>query len=381
MPLPLAGITVVALEQAVAAPFASRQLADLGARVIKVERATGDFARGYDDRVNGLASYFVWLNRGKESVVLDLKEPADFEVLKNIVAEADVLIQNLAPGAIERLGLGPTVALEINPRLIFTSISGYGSGGGYEQKKAYDLLIQCESGLLNVTGTAEEPAKVGISIADISAGMYAYSGILAALITRGRTGVGDILEISMLESLGEWMSQPLYYGMYGGHPPARSGAEHASIAPYGPFAVSDGTIFLAIQNEREWARFCSDLLHDLALSGDPRFSSNTMRVANRATLHAIIDAALGHRTVAQVLSMLDDAHIANAQMRTILEFADHPQLRDRDRWREVESPVGALSVLLPPVTGQNLEVALGPIPALGQHTDSVKAEFRDIARQ
>ncbi|MDF1480366.1 CaiB/BaiF CoA-transferase family protein [Leifsonia sp. H3M29-4] len=381
MTLPLDGITVIALEQAVAAPFASRQLADLGARVIKIERGTGDFARGYDDKVNGLASYFVWLNRGKESVVLDLKDPADFALLTAMVREADVLIQNLVPGAVDRLGLSAEAALELNPKLIFASISGYGAGGAYEDKKAYDLLIQCESGLLSVTGMPDNPAKVGISIADIAAGMYAYSGILAALINRGRTGRGDILEISMLEAMGEWMSQPLYYAMYGGQAPERSGPQHASIAPYGPFPVSDGTVFLAVQNEREWAHFCSDLLGQPALATDPRFSSNTERVANRPLLHEIIEAALGGSSVVEVLTKLDEAQIANAQLRTMLELADHPQLHQRGRWREIGSPVGDISVLLPPVSGRELEVTLGTIPELGAHTDAVKAEFQARRRQ
>lgn len=381
MSLPLAGITVVALEQAVAAPFASRQLADLGARVIKIERDTGDFARGYDDRVHGMASYFVWLNRGKESVVLDLKDPDDFQLLRTIVSEADVFIQNLAPGAADRLGLGPVAATELNPRLIYVSISGYGRGGSYENKKAYDLLIQCESGLVSVTGTPDAPAKVGISIADISAGMYAYSGVLAALLNRERTGVGDVLEISMLEAMGEWMSQPLYFGKYGGTPPRRGGAEHASIAPYGPFPASDGTVFLAIQNEREWVRFCDEVLGDSSLATDERFSSNNARVAHREELRAVIESALRMSTVAEVLARLDDAQIANAQLRTMLEFADHPQLQERDRWREIDSPVGPLSVLLPPVTAQNQKVALGAVPALGAHTASVTDEFRTAANE
>ena len=375
MPLPLSGITVVALEQAVAAPFASRQLADLGARVIRIERDTGDFARGYDDRVRGMSSYVVWLNRGKESVVLDLKDPSDFEVLLSIVHEADVLLQNLAPGAIDRLGLSAAAALEINPRLIFTSISGYGTGGDYGSRKAYDLLIQCESGLLSVTGSSDQPAKVGISIADIAAGMYAYSGILAALVNRERTGLGDILEISMLEAMGEWMSQPLYFAMYGGAAPERSGAEHASIAPYGPFSARNGTVFLAVQSEREWLRFCTHFLGVPTLAADQRFASNNARVANRQELRNIIESVVRERSVEDNLTLLDEAQIANAQLKTMLEFAEHSQLHARGRWREIDSPVGAISVLVPPVTGRSLDYALGEIVELGKHTDAVKAEF------
>ncbi len=375
MTLPLAGLTVVALEQAVAAPFASRQLADLGARVIKVERDTGDFARGYDATVRGLASYFVWLNRGKESVVLDLKDSADFDILRTMVTEADVLIQNLAPGAVDRLGLSPDVALEMNPRLVYASISGYGAGGGYESKKAYDLLVQCESGLLSVTGDAHHTAKVGVSIADISAGMYAYSGILTALLQRANTGKGDVLEISMLEALGEWMSQPMYFAKYGGYAPPRSGAHHASIAPYGPFAALDGTVFLAVQNEREWARFCEAVLQQPELAFDSRFASNTQRVANRSSLHAIIEAALAHRGVEETLRLLDNVAIANARLREMSEFADHSQLRDRDRWRTIGTPAGPIDALLPPVTARGIGAVMGDVPSLGQHTAAVRAEF------
>lgn len=374
MSLPLAGLTVIALEQAVAAPFATRQLADLGARVIKIERAAGDFARGYDTTVRGEASYFVWLNRGKESLVLDLKDPDDFQVLAELAAEADVLIQNLAPGAVERLGLGPETALERNPRLIYVSISGYGQGGPYEHKKAYDLLVQCESGLLSVTGTPEEPAKVGVSIADISAGMYAYTGILTALINRGITGKGDVLEVSMLEAIGEWVTQPLYYSLYGGASPQRSGAHHASIAPYGPFEASDGTVFLAIQNEREWQRFTREVLRRPDLAEDPRFASNSLRVANREALHAAIRPAIAELTADGVSDLLDTHQIANARLRTLQEFAEHPQLQARERWREVASPVGTISALLPPVTSRAFEAVLGAVPALGEHTESIRAE-------
>ncbi|SDP42731.1 Crotonobetainyl-CoA:carnitine CoA-transferase CaiB [Arthrobacter sp. ok909] len=373
--LPLEGITVVSLEQAVAAPFATRQLADLGARVIKVERDTGDFARGYDTKVHGMASYFVWLNRSKESIVLDLKSAEGMAVLRKLVSGADVLVQNLAPGAIERLGLGPDEALALNPRLIHASISGYGRGGSYEQKKAYDLLVQCEAGLLSVTGTPESPAKVGVSIADISAGMYAYSGILTSLLQRATTGRGDVLEISMLEALGEWMAQPYFYAQYGGAPPARSGAQHASIAPYGPFGAADATVFFGIQNEREWAKFCTDVLQQPGLAQDGRFAGNALRVDNRPALHDAINAVLGRLPAAEVVSRLDAAGIANAQLRDMHGFAAHPQLAERNRWRDVESPVGPLRSLLPPVTSREADVRMGPVPEIGQHTEKILAEL------
>ena len=373
--LPLEGITVISLEQAVAAPFATRHLADLGARVIKVERDTGDFARGYDTKVHGMASYFVWLNRSKESIVLDLKSDDGVAVLRKLVSRADVLVQNLAPGAIERLGLGPDDALALNPRLIHASISGYGRGGSYETKKAYDLLIQCEAGLLSVTGTPDSPAKVGVSIADVSAGMYTYSGILTALLQRVSTGRGDVLEISMLEALGEWMSQPYFYAEYGGSPPIRSGAQHASIAPYGPFSTADGSVFLGIQNEREWAVFCSDVLGQAELAQDLRFAANALRVANRPVLHEAINGVLSRLPSAEVLARLDAAGIANAQLRTMHEFSAHPQLTDRNRWRDVDSPVGPLRSLIPPVTSREADVRMGPVPEIGEHTDKILAEL------
>ena len=373
---PLDGITVVTLEQAVAAPFASRQLSDLGARVIKIERDAGDFARAYDDKVHGEASYFVWINRNKESVVLDLKSANGIAALKGLIAKADVFIQNLAPGAIERLGLGSEVALTINPQLIYVSISGYGRGGSYEQKKAYDLLVQCETGLLSVTGTEEAPAKVGISVADIAAGMYAYSGVLSALIQRGKTGKGDVLEISMLEALGEWMSQPYLYAEYGGVQQPRSGAQHATIAPYGPFNTGNGTVFFGIQNEREWAKFCEVVLQDTSVATDPRFNSGVARVQNRPALHEVINSTFAAHTNEEILARLDEAGIANAQLRDMRDFSSHPQLEARKRWREVVLPNGDTArSLLPPVTAQSYEPAMGPIPALGADTDSVLAEF------
>lgn len=377
--LPLEGITVVSLEQAVAAPFATRQLADLGARVIKVERDTGDFARGYDTKVNGMASYFVWLNRSKESIVLDLKSEEGIGVLKKLVGKADVLVQNLAPGAVERLGLGGDDALALNPRLIHASISGYGKGGSYEQKKAYDLLVQCEAGLLSVTGTPDEPAKVGISIADIAAGMYTYTGILTALIQRGKTGVGDVLEISMLEALGEWMQQPSLYAEYGGTQQPRSGAEHATIAPYGPFPAADGTVFFAIQNEREWAAFCADVIHIPEMATDPLFSGNALRVDNRALLHTRINGVLGVLGADEVLSRLDAANIANAKLRTMHEFSAHPQLADRGRWADVDSPAGPVRSLIPPVSARSSGFRMDAVPAIGQHTEKILTELEESA--
>jgi itaconate CoA-transferase len=373
---PLDGILVVSLEQAVAAPFASRQLSDLGARVIKIERDAGDFARAYDNTVHGEASYFVWINRNKESVVLDLKSDAGITALRALVAKADVFIQNLAPGAIERLGLGADEATTLNPQLIYVSISGYGRGGEYEQKKAYDLLVQCESGLVSITGTPEVPSRVGISVADIAAGMYAYSGVLAALIQRGRTGKGDVLEISMLEALGEWMMQPYLYAEYGGTPQVRSGGQHATIAPYGPFNTSDGTVFFSIQNEREWVKFCDVVLQDAQIATDPRFDAGTNRVANRPALHAVIDAVFSKLSVVDAIARLEAAGVANAQLRNMHEFSAHPQLAARNRWREVGLPNGDTArSLIPPVTTGSFEPVMGPVPALGSDTERVLKEF------
>lgn len=376
MVLPLDGITVISLEQAVAAPFASRQLSDLGARVIKIERDAGDFARAYDTKVHGEASYFVWINRNKESVVLDLKSEHGIKALKGLMSKADVFIQNLAPGAIERLGLGPEIACAINPQLIYVSISGYGRGGEYENKKAYDLLVQCETGLLSVTGTESEPAKVGISVADIAAGMYAYSGVLSALLLRGKTGKGDVLEISMLEALGEWMSQPYLYAEYGGQQQPRSGAQHATIAPYGPFHTANGTVFFGIQNEREWVKFCEIVLQDDSFAVDPQFNAGALRVQHREALHKRINSVLSTLTSEQALERLDLAGIANAKLRDMREFSAHPQLAARQRWRNVELPNGeSARSLIPPVTAQSYEAVMGAIPVLGADTDSVLREF------
>jgi itaconate CoA-transferase len=375
--LPLEGITVVSLEQAVAAPFASRQLADLGARVIKVERPqVGDFARGYDMTVRGLSSHFVWLNRSKESLTLDLKQDGAKEVLHRLIERADVFIQNLAPGATGRLGFGAEILRERYPRLIVCDVSGYGSSGPYRDKKAYDLLVQCEAGLVSITGTPETPAKVGVSIADIACGMYAYSGILAALLRRGRTGEGVALEVSLFEALGEWMGFPAYFTLYGGKEPPRTGASHAAIAPYGPFECGDGeVIFLGIQNEREWERFCEVVLRQPALAGDERFASNSGRVENRDVLHGEIEGILRGLSSEEAIERLDGAKIANARMRTVQNFLDHPQLEARGRWREVGSPVGPLRALLPPATMDGAEPVMAPIPSVGEHTGEILAEL------
>ena len=359
-----------------AAPFATRQLADLGARVIKVERAgAGDFARGYDQSVHGQSSYFVWLNRGKESVELDVKQPADRAVLDAMLARADVFVQNLAPGAAGRLGLGAEQLAARHPRLISCSISGYGPDGPYAGKKAYDLLVQCEAGLLSVTGTPAKPAKAGISVADIAAGMYAYSGVLTALYERERTGRGGCFEVAMLDALGEWMSQPYYYSVYGGRPSPRTGARHASISPYGPYPALGGQVFLGIQNEREWAVLCERILGRPDLVTDERFATNPARVAHHDELTAILTGVFAGIGVDQLEAALEAAGIANARMRDPGEFAAHPQLAARDRWRDVDSPNGPVRALLPPVTVPGRTAAMGAVPALGQHTTAIRAEF------
>ncbi len=374
--LPLTGITVVSLEQAVAAPFATRQLADLGARVIKVERAgDGDFARGYDRAVHGQASYFVWLNRGKESLELNVKSARGQQVLSALLARADVFVQNLAPGAADRLGLSADLLRQRHPRLICCSVSGYGPDGPYRGKKAYDLLVQCEAGLLSVTGTPDTPAKAGISVADIAAGMYAFTGVLTALYERERTGVGTSLQVAMLDALGEWMSQPYLYAVYGGEEPRRTGARHASISPYGPYAAADGQVFLGLQNEREWAVLCRDILARPELIEDPRFATNTDRVTHDQELTAIIEAVLRDLIASEVEARLDAAGIANARLRTPAEFAAHPQLAARDRWRDVGTPGGPVRALLPPVTVSGREPVMGDVPALGQHTAEILAEL------
>ena len=371
---PLSGITVVTLEHAIAAPLATRQLADLGARVIKIERpGVGDFARGYDERVRGLASHFVWTNRSKESLTLDVKHPEAREILMRLVLEqADVVVQNLAPGAAARLGLSYEALSPRKPGLVVCDISGYGSDGPYRDKKAYDLLIQSESGLVSITGTPDNPSKAGVSIADIAAGMYAFSSILAALMHRQQTGRGQRIDISMLESLVEWMSFPLYYAMDGAAPPARSGASHATIYPYGPFAAGDGKgVMLGLQNEREWAAFCDKVLQQPALATDERFSTNSRRSAAREALHAIIVETFAPLTAAQVLARLDDAQIANAQVNDMHDVWAHPQLRARNRWREVDTSVGKVPAPLPPGSWEEGEPRMDAVPALGQHTESI----------
>lgn len=371
---PLDGITVVALEQAVAAPFATRQLADLGARVIKIERpGTGDFARGYDRTVRGQSSYFVWLNRNKESVELDVR--ADRALLDALLARADVFVQNLVPGAVERLGLDAATLRAARPSLVHCSISGYGPDGPYRAKKAYDLLVQCETGLVMSTGTQDAPAKAGVSIADIATGMYAYSGILTALYDRERTGAGASLHVAMIDALGEWMSQPAYFSAYGNEPPRRSGAKHPSIAPYGPHRTAGGEVFLGIQNDREWVVFCQDVLGRPELAGDPRFHTNDDRVTHRDALTAIIEAAFAVLDTDQVVELLERAGIANARLRTPEEFIRHPQLAARDRWRPVGTPGGEMRALLPPVEVAGWEPAMGAVPALGEHNEAIRAEF------
>ncbi len=374
---PLEGITVVTLEHAIAAPFATRQLADLGARVIKLERpGVGDFARGYDERVRGLASHFVWTNRSKESLTLDVKQPAALQVLMRLLAGADVLVQNLAPGAAARLGLGFEALAPSHPQLIVCDISGYGDSGPYRDKKAYDLLIQSESGFLSVTGSADAPAKAGCSIADIAAGMYAYSNILAALVQRGKTGRGSRIEVSMLEAMVEWMSYPLYYAHDGADPPPRSGASHATIVPYGPFAAGDGqVVMLGLQNEREWQLFCERVLCRPELATDPRYGSNSKRNAAREEVHALIGAAFATLSAAQVVARLDAAGIANARMNDMREVWAHPQLAARGRWTEVASPAGPIPALLPPGLPEGCEPRMEAVPALGQHSEAILREL------
>ena len=378
---PLKGITVVTLEHAIAAPFATRQLADLGARVIKVERpGSGDFARGYDERVRGLASHFVWTNRSKESLTLDVKHPQAAEILRRLVTEkADVVVQNLAPGAATRLGLGYEKLSAVKPSLIVCDISGYGDDpqtpGPYRDKKAYDLLIQSEAGFVSITGTPEEPCKAGPSIADIAAGMYAYSNILAALLQRAQTGQGQRIDVSMLESLAEWTSYPLYYAFDGAPPPPRTGASHATIYPYGPFPAGDGgSVMLGLQNEREWLNFCDKVLLQPELARDPRFGGNAKRVAERAALRQIIVDAFSTLTTPQVVERLEAAQIANARVNTMHEVWEHPQLKARNRWREVGSPAGPLPAMLPPGTW-NTGPRMDPVPALGEHTDAILSEL------
>ncbi len=372
----LDGLTVLAIEQAVAAPFATRQLADLGARVIKIERPGGDFARRYDTAVGGESSYFVWLNRGKESLELDLKSPSAAEVLSRLLDRSDVFIHNLAPGAIERLGLDASTLRPRFPRLVCCSISGYGDAGPYRDRKAYDLLIQCEVGLLSVTGTPETPSRVGISIADIASGMYAFSGVLAALYERERSGNGSSLKVSLFDALSEWMSQPAYYTLYGPAAPARSGGRHATIAPYGPVTTSDGSaLFLAVQTQAEWEALCRIVLERPSLTRDPRFVTNTARVINRDALEHVLSTTFATMTEATLMGRLGSANIATAKLNTVRDFIDHPQLAARDRWSEVMIPGGTMRALRPPIEFDDYRSPMLPVPAAGADTKRILQEI------
>jgi itaconate CoA-transferase len=374
---PLDGITVVALEQVIAGPFATRQLAELGARVIKIERRDGgDTARAYDRTVKGLSSHFVWVNRSKESLALDVKHPSAKEILARLLARADVFLHNLAPGAVERLGLGAPELRGKHARLIWCGISGYGPAGPYAAKKAYDLLVQCEAGLLSVTGTPETPVKAGIPAADIAAGMYAFSSILAALLRRERSGEGATIEVTMLEALGEWMGFPALFTAYGGTPPPRSGAHHATIVPYGPFRAGDGqTVFLAVQNEREFAQFCDVVLKRPALKNDARFSSSPARQENRGAMHAEVDKVFSKLKAREIVERLEAADIANARLNEMGEFWRHPQLAARARWAKVGSPAGELDLLKPPFNLSGFEPRMDPVPALGEHGRVILTEL------
>ncbi len=370
---PLDGITVVSLEHAIAAPFCTRQLADLGARVIKIERpGLGDFARAYDTRVRGQASHFVWTNRSKESLTLDLKQPDALAVLRELLKDADVLVQNLAPGAAARMGLSFEALSPTHPKLIVCDISGYGEDGPYRDKKAYDLLIQSEAGLLSITGTPESPSKAGNSMADIAAGMYAYTNILSALLLRGKTGQGSHIDVSMLEALGEWMSYPLYYAFEGAPPPPRTAASHASIYPYGPFAAGDGgTVMLGLQNEREWKVFCDVVLRDGSLATDVRFNTNALRNTHRAELLQLILGMFANMSTSEVEARLDEAQIANARMNDMAGVWAHPQLKARERWQTVGSPAGEIPALLPPGRNNRYDYRMDAVPAVGEHTEAI----------
>ena len=375
MSRPLDHLTVVSLEQAIAAPYCTRLLADQGARVIKVERPDGgDFARAYDNRVRGLASHFVWTNRSKESLAVDLKDPGAVEVLRRIIGGADVFVQNLAPGAVERLGLAPAALRAANPRLVTCSISGYGAGGAAGQRKAYDLLIQAESGFLSVTGTREHMTKAGISIADIAAGVTAYHSILAALVHRDKIGRGDHIDVSMLEAMAEWMGFPMYFAFDGAPPPPRNGAGHATIYPYGPYETVDGIVFLGLQNDREWILFAEAVLRHPDLAADPRFKGNAARADHRELLEPILVGILSSLSTEEAIARLEHAGIATAHVNDMAALWSHPQLAARDRWRQVGSPVGPLPALKP-VTGDGWEPRLDPVPRLGEHTDAILAEF------
>ena len=374
---PLDGITIVALEHVIAAPFATRQLADLGARVIKIERpGAGDFARHYDERAKGMSSHFTWVNRSKESLTLDLKQEGALIILKQLLQKADVFVQNLAPGAAARMGLSPEALQALNPKLIYCNLSGYGEDGPYRDKKAYDLLIQSEAGLLSITGTPDEPSKAGISIADIAAGMYTYTNIMAALLLRQKTGKGSVIDVSMLEALGEWMGYAMYYSTDGASPPPRTGATHATIYPYGPFKAGDGkTIMLGLQNEREWALFCEKVLGQPELANDPRFDKNFKRNENRIELSKIILDRFANFTSEQVIAKLDEAQIANASLNDMHQFWDHEQLKARQRWVMVDSPKGEIPALLPPGVNNAYQYRMDKIPSVGEHTVAILTEL------
>lgn len=374
---PLDGITIVALEHVIAAPFATRQLADLGARVIKIERpGAGDFARHYDERAKGMSSHFTWVNRSKESLTLDLKQEGALIILKQLLQKADVFVQNLAPGAAARMGLSPEALQALNPKLIYCNLSGYGEDGPYRDKKAYDLLIQSEAGLLSITGTPDEPSKAGISIADIAAGMYTYTNIMAALLLRQKTGKGSVIDVSMLEALGEWMGYAMYYSTDGASPPPRTGATHATIYPYGPFKAGDGkTIMLGLQNEREWALFCEKVLDQPTLANDPRFDKNFKRNENRIELSKIILDRFASLTSEQVITKLDAAQIANASLNDMHQFWDHEQLKARQRWVSVDSPKGEIPALLPPGLNNTYQYRMDKIPSVGEHTVAILKEL------
>jgi crotonobetainyl-CoA:carnitine CoA-transferase CaiB-like acyl-CoA transferase len=374
---PLADITVVSLEQAVAAPYATRQLADLGARVIKVERPQGgDFARGYDHAVHGESSYFVWLNRGKESLTLDLKQAEGRRAVHGLLDDADVLVQNLGPGAAARMGLDADTVSQEHPRVITATISGYGQDGPWRDRKAYDLLVQAEAGLLSVTGSPTEVARTGVSIADVAAGMFTFSGVLTALYSRATTGVSRPVSVSLFDALVEWMSQPLYYGHYGATPPARTGARHPTIAPYGPFTAGDGTtVLLAVQNPPEWQRICEIVLESADLAADIRFASNPDRVAHRDELESIITAAVARLRGDELEQLLDRAGVAHARMNDVEQLWQHPVLAGRDRWHEVQTPGGPADALRPPASLAGVEPMMGDVPALGAHSRKILSEL------
>jgi len=372
--LPFSGLRVVALEQAVSAPFCSRQFADLGADVVKIERPDGgDFARDYDHVLHGLSAYFAWLNRGKRSVALDLKQPASRDALARLLARSDVFLHNLAPGAVERLGFGYDALAALHPRLVWCGISGYGPDGPYRDRKAYDMLVQGEAGVLSLTGSPEEPAKVGISIADIAAGLYAYSSILAALYQREQTGLGRRVDISMLECLAEWTTPPLYTWLGAGRVPARCGARHNMIVPYGVYRCADGAVNFSIQNEREWARFCEQVLEAPELAA--RWAGNPWRLEHRAEVEAFLEDCFRRRPRAEILRRLDAAGIASAAVNDIPAVAAHPQLAARGRWSQADSPAGPIPALVPPHNLAGAPPLMGRVPALGEHTEEVLQEL------